>query len=152
MTDTNSKKPLAYLDTEGTVHALWHKLKKVEQLHAVVSKHLDNNLQAYCKVTSFINGKLTIVAANSSITSQLHFQSPELLRKLKQEASLQGIQTIQCKVQVQTNRSRRALTKPRTVKPLSAESASIIADIAETIEDSKLRAAMQRLAKNVKAK
>ena len=150
MTDKTSKKPLSYLDnTGGTVNALWHKLKRMEQLSALVNQHLDKNLREYCKATSLIGGKLTLVAANSSIASQLHFQSAELLRKLKQEPGLQGVNTIHCKVQVQTKRLRAAPVKERAVKPLSAQAAKVISEIADGIEDEKLRAAMKRLARNV---
>lgn len=148
MSDSKSKKPIAFLETDSTVHVLWHKLKKVEQLHTLVSKHLDKSLQSYCKVTSFVSGKLTIVAANSSIASQLHFQRAELMRKLKQEPALGSLQTIHCKVQVHNKRTFRAPTKARIVKPLSKETAKVISDIADGISDTKLREAMKKLAKN----
>lgn len=147
-----TKKPLNYLDTDGTVHVLWHKLKKVEQLNATVSKYLDKNLRAYCKATGFSQGKLTLIAANSSIASQLHMQSAELLRQLKQEEMLRSIQTIHCKVQVQAIRISRAAVKNKTINPLSAKSARLISDIADTISDIKLREAMKRLAKNTTIK
>lgn len=148
MTDKTTQKPLAYLETDGTVHALWHKLKKMEALHVLVSKYIDKNLLPYCKATSFANGKLTLVAANSSIASQLHIQSAELLRQLKQEELLRSIQTIHCKVQVQTTRTQRTPTKAKPIKPLSIKSARLINEIADTITDAKLREAMKRLAKN----
>jgi len=147
MTDKSSKKPLNYLETDGTVHVLWHKLKRVEQLNQVVNKYLDKHLQPYCKATSFVGGKLTLVAANSSIASQLHFQSAELLRLLKQEELLRGINTVNCKVQ--TSRVRPARVRTNTLKPISKNSAKIIMDIAESIEDPKLREAMKKLARNV---
>lgn len=147
MTQQNSKKPLSYLDNEKSVSALWHKLKKMEQLHAVVSPYLDKNIREYCKATSFINGKLTIIAANSSIATQLHFQSTDLVRKLKHEEIFKGLQTIHCKIQVQTPRTSRASSKKK-IKPLSAKSADIISEIADGIEDPKLREIMRRLARN----
>jgi hypothetical protein len=149
MTDKTSKSPLEYLEKEGTVHVLWHKLKKMEQLNALVNKHLDKNLKQYCKATSYTSGKLTLIAANSSIASQLHIQSAELLKKLKQEPELQSIQTIHCKVQVHTARTQRTATKSKPIKALSAKSASIITNIADNIDDPKLSAALKRLAKNV---
>jgi hypothetical protein len=149
MTDSHSKKPLTYLEAQGTVHVLWHKLKKMEQLHTVVNKYLDKSMQDYCKVTSFVSGKLTIVAANSSIASQLHFQSAELLQKLKREPALGSVQTIHCKVQPQNKRLHRAQSHSKHIKPLSAKTAKMISDIADGIDDVRLREAMKKLAKNV---
>jgi hypothetical protein len=146
MTDKPTKKPLAYLENESGLHVLMHRLKEIEQLNANVNKHLDAALKPYCKATSLANGKLTLVAANSSIASQIHFQSADLLRKFKQDAALKAVQTIQCKVQVQSPRLQHTHTKQQKVNLPSEQTALLIQDIANSIEDPKLKQAMQQLA------
>ena len=69
------------------------------------------------------------------------------MRKLKQEPALSSLQTIHCKVQVQTKRLSRPQSA-RKAKPLSAKTAKMISDIADGIEDPKLREAMKKLARN----
>lgn len=72
---------------------------KLEELSAFVRHYLPEELQNQCQVGSFRSGKLILMTANPIWAMQLRYLAPELRNKLRLEAKLHCLITIEIKVQ-----------------------------------------------------
>lgn len=140
MTVSDFKKPDDFLQP------IFAKVKMLEELNARVSTYLDDSLKRYCQVANLSQHRLILLVANGSTATQLRFLTPDLLRKFKTDPQLVHIQEIQIKVRPLQSERR---TMKKTHKPtISQQSAEIVREIAESIEDPKLREALLRIAKH----
>jgi hypothetical protein len=127
----------------------------LEDLNQRVAAYLDKNIAEYCQVANLLGNKLVILAANGSIATQLRFQVSDLLRKFKQDPKLRHILQIESKVHPGFSRhapQQSTPSKGKKMPPLSAGSAEIMNEFAETLEDPKLKAVMKRIAAHTEKK
>jgi hypothetical protein len=154
--DKNSKKIDDYLQSPNNdLRSLYAKIKVLEDLNQRVTTYLDKNIAEYCQVANLLGNKLVILAANGSIATQLRFQVSDLLRKFKQDPKLRHILKIESKVHPGFSRHTPLQSIPSTAKKmplLSAGSAEIMNEFAETLEDPKLKAVMKRIAAHTEKK
>lgn len=151
MSQNPSKKATSYLQATGhELKTLFAKVKELRRLNEKVMAYIDPALGAYCQVANFSAGRLTIIAANGSIATQLRFQTLDLLRRFKQDPSLQFIREIQYKVQSTSPHLPSPRSAKKSMAALSPETAGIVSMMAESITDPKLREVMDRIAKRVK--
>ncbi|RDI44786.1 DciA family protein [Aquicella lusitana] len=145
----DSKKANAYFDTSNhNLQSLLNKVKVLKALEEKIAVYLDPALRAFCQVANYSNRRLVILAANGSVATQLRFQAMDLLRKFKQDPALQEIQEIHCKVLPSLSQPASPPAKQSAAKmpPLSTETASIVREIASSLDDPKLREVMERIA------
>lgn len=153
MKNPSSKKTDSYLQaTDGNLKPILTKVQELEQLTQKILPYLEPNIAMYCQIANLIGSKLVIIVANGSVATQLRFQTTDLLRYFKQDPFLKNILEIQCKVRPpESAMGRRRTPRPLPkMQSLSPETATIVSDIAESLEDPKLRDVMRRIAKNVK--
>jgi hypothetical protein len=151
MADETSKKADMFLQSDNQdLRALFAKVKQLGDLNQKIIPYLDPSMTDYCQVANLVNGTLILVAANGSIATQIRFQANDLLRKFKQDPTLGNIRAIQCKVRPLPSTTRQQPTTPTKMAHLSPETASIMRDIADSIDDPKLREAMRRIAGHIK--
>ncbi len=99
MTDKDSKKINQLLNVKhGDLGYILQKVNQLNEINRKIADHLDPNLKKHCQVANLNNGQLTIIAANSAVATQLHYMTPDLLRRFRTDPALQSIHTIQCKV------------------------------------------------------
>lgn len=131
------------------------KVKAITNLNQLVTPILEENLRPYCQVANLCNGILVMLATNSSVATQLRYQTPDILKKLQGNPSLRHIREIQCKVRppvtVTVERGKTS-KKQEKISLLSAQTAETLMAMASTIEDTELRAIMQRIAGHTLAK
>lgn len=150
MTDS-SKKANSYLKAEShDLRLVFAKIRELTILNEKVAQYLDPSVVKYCQVANVVGPKLVLLAANGSIATQLRFQLPDLLKKLKADPhpTLQKIQDIQCKVhptflpnrQPVVSKNKQPMQKP------SPETARMMHELAESIDDPKLKEVMRRIA------
>ena len=131
------------------------KVKAITHLNQLVAPMLEASLRPHCQVANLSKGILVMLAANSSVATQLRYQSPDLLKKLQGNPSLRHIREIQCKVRPPvTVTVERGKTSKKQEKAalLSTETAETLLVMADTIEDPELRSIMQRIAGHTLAK
>jgi hypothetical protein len=142
-----SKKAHAFLKSENhELEMLFGKMSALASLNEKITPHIPAGLRAQCQVANAYDDRLILIAANGSIATQLRFQSMDILRKLKQDSALAHIKEIVCKVRPSSTSTTRSLRQSRSMQPLSVETAEIVHQIAESIEDPNLRRIMQRIA------
>lgn len=150
MNQTNSKKLSQYLKDDGSeLKSILSNLKKTATLNQKLSLYLDATTMKYCQVANLIDDRLVIVTANSAIATQIRFQTTDLLRQFKQDPYLQKIKTIHCKVSPGQTITRQTNYPTKRVQLASPKTIQAILDIANSIEDPKLRAAMKKVANSM---
>jgi hypothetical protein len=149
----SSKKISSFIENDSRdLQTVYAKINMLDQLSSKVMIHLDATIAKYCQVANLVNGKLTLIVANGSVATQLRFQVNDVLRKIRQDPSLKHITSIECKVRPSQNQisSRLSTKAPKTMPALSAQTADIVKNIAESIDDPELREVMTRIAGRVK--
>jgi hypothetical protein len=125
------------------------KVKAIENLNQQVLPLLDPAIQKYCQVANLHNGVLVILATNGSAATGLRYQSADLIKKLHKSQSFKHIKQVEIKVRpkvvVDVERGPAARITEKA-EPLSAGSAQILLEMAETIEDEGIREIMRRIA------
>ena len=154
--DNPTKKANSFLQTDNyDLQFIFAKIRKLNEINEKVLAILDPALKRHCQVANIVGNKLILLTTNSSIATQIRFQSPDLLNKLHKISSLSHIKEIQAKVGIPPRLELRNLPKdkePHQVARLSLETAELILEFAQSLDDPKLKEVMERIAKNVKTK
>ena len=72
---------------------------QLEELSAIVLKYLPQALRAHCQVSSFRSGILVLMTSSPIWATQLRYFAPELRERLRAEANLYQIISVQIKLQ-----------------------------------------------------
>lgn len=76
---------------------------KLETFNEIIKRFLPKELQSYCKVGSFNQGRLQLIVADSAWASQLRYMLPELRDKLRREAKIFQLSSIKLTIQPETD-------------------------------------------------
>lgn len=133
-------------NNEWNLKKLLKHAKELALLNQQLIAYLDKALVPYCKVANLSGNKLVLMVANGAIATNIRFQTPNLLRKFKENPLFSHIEMIQCKVRPPQKATLAAA--PRKPAPISAATIHMITELADTINDHKLREAMLRIAKH----
>lgn len=124
-----------------------NKVNHIERLNQKINVFLPTEFAEYCKVANFSSNKLIIITANSSIATQLRFMAPDIIQKFKKEPLLESIKEIQFKIAMPQVKRYQPRKKTK-VQMLSKETANVIRDFAQSLNDEKLRKIMERIAEH----
>ncbi len=113
----------------------------LHRLDRLLGSLLDDDCKVHCQVGNVRDGVLILYVDSTAWASRLRYQSPALLKQLQQRRGLAAIQQIEIKVSPKQEKT----TKVQSVK-LSREASSCIQACADSMEESGLREALQRLA------
>ncbi len=103
-------------------------------------------MAAHCEPTYYEDGRLTITVRSSAWASRLRQQQAELMQTLKQQSAFRELRDIKVRVQP-TEQALLAVSTAPDVPPsrLSSNAARVVRDVAQTVNDPQLRAALERL-------
>lgn len=132
------------LRQSATLKALFGAARLLDQLQKEVEAALEPSAREHCRVASWRDGTLLLIASNGHWATRLHYQQRRLQRQLQQSPRFQDLQRILIKVQPQGD---AAASTARQVT-LSHQAADSLRDAAEGIEDPRLKAALERLARH----
>lgn len=147
-------KPISDLlaPNQRELQTILSKVKAINTLNQTIIPMLPANLQKYCQVANLSHGVLTILTSNGSAANELRYHLNDLLKKLHATHNLKHIREIQSKVRPSTQpvgvhrgKTTKLQHKP---EPLSEETAAILLEMAETIEDPGLREIMKNIARS----
>lgn len=152
---TPSKAITNLLNTENhDLKFILSKVKVLSEINASVLRYLEGPIASCSQVANLVGNKLTLIAANGSVATQIRFQTHDLIRKFKSDTDprLQKIEEIQCKV---SPIFAQSLTNPhlalkKNMSLLSLATAEIMQAMAMTIDDPKLKAVIERIASRVR--
>ncbi len=144
-----SQPAVNYLETAThDLKFIFNKIKAIQLIQQKVSSYLDPVLAKHCQVANIAENKLILLAANGSVATQVRYSTNEILNKFRQDPALQHIKHIECKVRPAVPAKTTDNNKAYQIAPLSQDTAVIVRELAETIEDKKLRDIMLRIAEH----
>ncbi len=129
-------------------------LKEVEKLNRWNSwfkeslpKENQANLIEHCKIVRLTGTTLIVVSDNAHWSMRLSFLIPEVIKKLKQYPDFKNLQKIDCKIKPPRYQKKAPV---KMANLISKENAKQILEIAEKMETSDLREALERLGSHLK--
>lgn len=145
-----SHKPVAIArllsGTAGGCAALLQQSQRLQQLTRTLQEHLPEPLNRHCTVAAIHDNSLVLLTDSPVWSSRLRFHAPALLRELERRHAIHL-----AKVLIR-------ITPPEQVRPvavshkpqMSATTAGLLRQVAGTMNDPALGAALRRLAMNYK--
>jgi hypothetical protein len=142
---TSNDKDLQYVLTKAL---------RLEKINQKISHLLGPALASVCRVANIKENQLIMIAANGTIATQVRYQTTELIMKFKRDEELKHIESILCKVSPKIIQQKEIKEKERDANfdkmPfLSKETSKIIKEIADSIQDPKLKEAMKKIASHI---
>jgi hypothetical protein len=129
----------------GNLHQIADHCSQLQRLTRLVREFLPSPLNQHCQVANIRDQHLVLHADSPAWSTMLHFQAPALLEYLKQQPGLEHISNIRTKTSQQVQ--RKSDVKPS--HPNSpGTSAALIENLADSMSDSALKKALQRLARH----
>lgn len=132
------------------LQTLMGKLNELKKLNQLLAQY-DPEIAKHCQVIKLEQNCLFVLVDSGNWTTQLRFQIPTLLSKFSKHPGLERLSGIICKTQP----SYTAFSKPdktaRKAAYLTPETAENILETAKTIQDVKLKAIMEKIARHFKA-
>ena len=126
--------------------SLMPQAKRLIELRQILAQALPNNLRRSCSIANYKQGKVVIFAENSAVAAKLKLLLPAVRDHfLKFAVEVTGIE-----VQVQPAASGPAA--PISAIYLSENAAESLRRLSKQLPDSKLKEAIEALAKNARSK
>lgn len=130
---------------QGPLQMLFEKMDSLQALDRLVKDYLPKPLATHCRVINFDKGRLVLAVENSSFATQLNFQKPDLLSRLRTVPRFSGLIGINHHVQpaptvASALRRDRRGRPPRPLGPLALESLS---SLAEQVQEPELQASLR---------
>jgi hypothetical protein len=131
-----------YLNSSDPLRDLTRAARQLYELQQILAKNAPPELTQACRVKQLRAGILFLLADNAAVATQLKQLSPRLLTSYQKQGK--EVTSIRIEVQVgnATQRPAAAPEKPR----LSLETIENIKNLANQLEDSPLKDALNRLA------
>ena len=133
-----------------TLQTLLGQLKELQQLSGLFSQNLEPSLAQHCQVSRIDKGCLIVMVDNGHWATQLRFQIPQLLAKLRASPSLQDLKGIICKVRPEYAPHPQNRKKPRKTASISEKTAENILTTAQSIQDHTLREILEKIASHLR--
>ena len=141
-----AKTPANLLREHKPLLALFSAAQRLGKLQALVEAQLEPAAREHCQVASWHDGCLLLLTSNGHWATRLHYQQRRLQRLLQALPEFAGLQKIQVKVRPPNTQVAYQAHKTE----LSEAAADSLRSAAEGIGDPKLRAALERLARNAR--
>lgn len=132
-------------------HLLQRLLRQAEilsQLQSLVHRYLSPAVREQLQLGGYDKGVLTLILADAACATRLRYQQEQLIRQLAQHQEFAGLQRIRLKIRSPLSRTDDNTGEER--RYLSSTASEHIRHGADAIADPQLRAALQRLADNVR--
>jgi len=132
------------LGKKGEVEHLVTQTNELKQLTRLLQAELNPSLAPHCQVARLTPAQLTVVVDSPAWSTRLRFQSTTLLRQLARKHSVfQDVSSIEIKIYPARLQRRAPPSIPRHISPAAA---SVITDMANSIDNPDLKQALLRLA------
>lgn len=140
----HARPPATLLRDTKPLQALTDQAQRLAELQQLVHAQLQPAAREHCQLAAWRDGALLLIITDGHWATRLRYQQRRLLRQLQDHPAFAGLQRIVFKVQPPHTAMQRQLRSAT----LSAEAAENIQATAEHIDDPRLRAALERLARH----
>ena len=131
-----------YLNSADPLRNLTRAARHLSELQHILAKYAPSDLTKHCLVKQLREETLTLTAANAAIASQLRQLTQRLIAGYQKE----GAQVTAIHIEVQVRNAVQKTVSSAEKRTLSLESIGEIKKLAEELEASPLRDALNRLA------
>jgi hypothetical protein len=118
--------------------------REVSRLNAILQDCLPATLVAHCQVANHQDQKLVLTASSSAYASKLRYLIPEIKQQFKEQLNI----TAAIHIKVAVMNTTHSSPQPSRRLTMTPEAAKVIAETAVDINDTKLQAALLRLARH----
>lgn len=122
------------------------KVQELQHYNSLLEKYLDPEVAKNCKVVRFDKNCLFVLVENGNWATQLRFQVPDLMSKLRKYPELSNLSGVICKTRPSPTLLSSYKTQSRTVSFLSHQTADSILKTAKTLTDIRLRKILEKIA------
>lgn len=140
--------PLSTLLKRPQFNRLFRHAEKVKAADVHLQAYLPAPLAGHVQIGNLDANTLILLADSAAIATRLQFLSNELLDYMRIRAGLATIQRI--KVRTQYRQKQKPRRQNRPAQSLSADSAELVSNVADMIEDEKLATVLKRIASHAK--
>lgn len=134
-----------HLLNQGELKPLIEQALKIHQVNQALQPLLPEGFAGQVQVATIKSGSVVLEVPNASMLTILKYQAPELLSKLRQVKGLSGLASVKFRIQPPLAQSS-PVQQPSEIKKISPETAALLRQTAEKLEDEGLKAALLRLA------
>ena len=135
------KNPCAFLNQPDGIASLMPQARRLIELRGILSAVLPLSLARWCSIANYKQGKVVIFAASSSVAAKLKLMGPTLVEQLSER----GVEVTGLEVRVQPLDHERQVFEKSS--KMSAAAAAKLAGLCEQLPDSKLKIALERIAR-----
>lgn len=128
------------------LHHIVTKSQCLIHLTNLLHQSLEENVAKHCKVANFREETLVLEIDSAAWATQIRYRIPELLMKLRQKNEFNDLKKIEYYIQLLATPHAQS----KSTRGLSASSAAVLLETAETLPETDLKQALLRLAKNIK--
>lgn len=123
---------------------LFAQAKVLQRLQTRLESRLPPQLAQHCQVAALEQGVLTLHTDSPAWAAKLRFLTADLLHIFENDSATGGIKTIRVKARPPETSPHTNQQAPR----MSPQTARFLRDVADTLDNSELRAALIRLSEN----
>ena len=146
----NKPKPIVNAaDPASVIGQLRLEAKRLDQLNKIFQSALPEFLTDHITLATIKDGLLVAFADSPIWATNMRYETPSILKKLKQLENFPEIDEIKL-VQSRTANTQVSNTKREKVQPASESVRNLLTKQASTLKNRKLQSALRRLAKNIK--
>ncbi len=130
-------------ETEAVEHIIRHG-KRLRRFNNLLQTLLPSELKAHCQLAN-IKGNTAVLHVSSTVwATRIRYQIPNIINKLQDDAKGRQITNIEIRVHPGSARVKKEKAVRRA--SMSKEAALSVQRCAATVDDEKLRSALERLA------
>jgi hypothetical protein len=132
--------------SDSELEALVTHAQQLRRLQGLFRQAVAENLAKNCRVANYQNQQLTLSCQSAAWATRVNMEIPQLITRLRQTEPFRQL----LKVRVITRPQSQLVEKKQDFRqiPMSGTSASIISDMADSMNDPALSAALRRLARH----
>ena len=134
-----------FTDNKNMVGDLLKHANYIQQLQSKLHEYLGPPLNTHCILANHKNDILILHADSPTWAAKLRYLTPDILSYMHQQCHITKLKTIRIKVMPTIISPVKTSTRQLT---LSATSAKLMNDVANTMSDQALRASLLKLAKH----
>lgn len=123
---------------------------QVDKLNDIFLSMLPEYLRSYCRVASFVRGKLVISVSDATFATELRYLLPSIRDNLRKDHQL--YQLIQCDIVIDDQQyPLQVLSKKNKARKVGQKAKQTVASLAETVDYLPLKEALSRWAEHLQS-
>ena len=144
MSRENNIKPVKDLIFKGSrLHSMAKNAQVFARIDNTVMASLPSMFSDNCQFRSYQNGVLTLTTYSNAIATQIRYNTPNIITRLKKQLTLIEIERIDIKV---IAKPKEHLEAKQSLPPVSGSNCNMLKDTAKTVGSNELANSLLKLA------